>query len=55
MPSYQKEPQELLSSPFRKGLSLLVEIWITAVIVVFLIVRVLGSNTAKHLLHFVGR
>jgi hypothetical protein len=55
MSSYQKKPQELLPGPFRKWLSLLAEIWITAVIVAFLIVRVLGSNIAKHLLHFAGR
>jgi len=55
MPSDQKAAQELRSGAFQKWAPLLAEIWIAAVILVFLIVRVLGSNTAKHLLHSTGR
>jgi hypothetical protein len=38
----------------RKWLPLLTEVWILAVIIIFLLVRVLGSSTAKNLLHKTG-
>jgi hypothetical protein len=32
----------------------LIELWISAVLVIFFIVRILGSSTAKHILSSVG-
>lgn len=32
----------------------LIRFWIAGVFLVFLIVRVAGSNTAKHILHWLG-
>lgn len=33
---------------------LLIDLWIAAALVLFLVIRVLGSNTARHLIHIVS-
>jgi len=53
------ERKERPADPRRKDvprwLPLLTEVWIFAVIVVFLAVRIVGSNTFRHFMHSTGR
>jgi hypothetical protein len=53
----EKELPEGNNSPLHwKYLPLITEIWIFATLATFFAVRVLGSNTGRHLMHlFLGR
>ena len=50
-----KQQEIVRPSPFQKLLPMLAEVWIFAVILVFLAIRILGSNTVKHLFGSLGR
>jgi len=53
LPTSEKVSNKGISLGWKKHLPLIAEIWIFATIATFIVVRVVGSNSAKHILHVI--